>query len=268
MKKRNILVLFLMIVFLVACSNNEVNQEYQYDDSNYSFGNISFNNEGITKVTIDWLVGNIIVTKSDNNELIVREEKDTVLNDDYKFRYLLQNDTLDVKFTKSFSNLQYDFKMKNLYLFVPSYVQEIEMNIHNAEVKCDNINLEILNINGVNADVSLSKTNVKKLNIITESKDILLFNNEFEDVLIKTKQASIGLSVNDTIKTIDVITDNGDISLYVNTDYQFAIQFDTLSGQLVTKKEYTQINNRYVFNGEKVTFNVKTNSGNLKIQNK
>lgn len=268
MKKKSILLLCLIIIFLVACSDNEVNQEYQYDDSQYAYGNISFNDDHIVKVTIDWLVGNVIVTKSDDNQLIVREEKDTVLNDDYKFRYLLQDDTLDIKFTKSFTNLQYDFKMKNLYLFVPSYVQIIDMNIHNAEVKCDNINLEILNINGNDAPVSLSKTNIKNLNIVNESNEILLFNNEFEEININTDQANIGISVNESIKLISINSNKGDISFYVNENYPFVIKFDTTSGKLKTKKQYIQSNNIYNFNDGKIMFVIETISGNLKIQNK
>lgn len=268
MKKKSILFLILMIIFLVACNNNEVNQEYQYDDSQYACGNISFNDEHIVKVTIDWLVGNVIISKSDDNQLIVREEKDTALNDDYKFRYLVQGDTLDIKFTKSFTNLQYDFKMKNLYLFVPGYVQIIDINIHNAEVKCDNINLESLNINGNNAPVSLSKTNIKTLNIVNESNEILLFNNEFEEININTDQANIGISINENIKAINIKSNKGDISFYVNENYPFSVQFDTTSGKLETKKQYLQANNIYNFNDGKIMFHIETIAGNLKIQNK
>ena len=69
------LLLIFMMTVLVGCNKLGVIQEYKYDDSNYIAGNKAFSSV-MNKINIDWIVGNIFITQSNNHEVIIREETD------------------------------------------------------------------------------------------------------------------------------------------------------------------------------------------------
>ena len=112
-----LVILMFLCVFLTGCSKLSVVQEYVYNDSNYEIGNKAFNDE-IETIEIDWIVGNINIIQSTNHELIIREEIDLEIDDKYKMHYKLDETKLDIKFSASTNFLNYNFKTKNLYVFL------------------------------------------------------------------------------------------------------------------------------------------------------
>ena len=109
-EKIGILVLAVAMMLLISgCNNNLVNQTYIYDDTNYITGNKAYNTD-INEVNIDWILGNVFIQKSENEQLIVREDVSINLDDGYKMHHLLTDSSLDIKFTKSFENLKYEIE--------------------------------------------------------------------------------------------------------------------------------------------------------------
>ena len=250
-------------MILVGCNKNTVKGPYLYDDSSYKFGNISIEEE-VEEINVDWLVGNIIISKQDNNELIIREEKDSALNDDYKFRYLITKNSVDIKFTKSFEEIDYQFRIKNLYLYLPSTVKKITINSHNAVVKCDSITVDTLIIEGEESSINIDKSSIKSLKIKTESEDIILFNNVLDDLEIETKNSNIGILVNEELTNLSIKTVQGNTSLYVSNSFNCNVTFDS-KGQFTSKLDCKQEINNYIFNQGKNNYFILSDEGDLRI---
>ena len=263
--KKILILIIIFILFLTGCNKNNVNTEYLYDDESYLFGNTTITNKDINDIIVDWLVGNIIITKQESDELIIKEEKDSSLDDDFKFRYLEKENSVDVKFVKSMEQLNYDFRIKNLYLYVPSFVKSITLNSHDAKVKCENITLDSLTIIGDNSSIDLTTSNIITLNINNNSDDIILFNNSFSNVSITSNSSDIGLFINDELKILEIDTSSGNVSLYVNKNLEFAINYQTDSGKFTSKLDYELNDNNYIFNNGLNKYYVKTASGDLKV---
>lgn len=265
MKKRilNLLLLIPIIVLLIGCKKNIVDCSYVYDDSKYGIGNISFEQQ-VEKISVDWLVGNIIIKPQDSNELIIREEKDTTLNDDYKFRYLLENNQVDVKFTKSFEELNYNFRIKNLYLFLPTTVKELSITSHNSTIKCDGVTLDKLIINGEKSSINIDSSNIQCLNISSKKEDIIIFNDKLKEVRIETESSNIGILVNPELTSLDIKTKAGNVSFYVSNNFDCNVYFKS-DGAFKSKLNFKQDNDNYIFNQGTNSYSITSETGNLSI---
>ena len=115
------LTLILFIITLSGCQSLNVISEYLYNDKDYEIGNKAYDPSvyNIETIEVDWIVGNVYILQSSNHEIIIREETDIEIEDKFKMHYKLEDNTLDIKFAKSCNLLEYKYKIKNLYIFLP-----------------------------------------------------------------------------------------------------------------------------------------------------
>lgn len=270
MIKKNICITVIMVlIFLLlsGCNTNSINQPYVYDDINYSVGNKAFENE-ITEVNIDWILGNVIVQKSENEKLIIREDVSINIDSDYKMHYLLTDSSLDIRFTKSFENLKYKFGVKNLMVYLPKELETLNINCDSADIKINDVKIKTLNIKARSSAVSFDKVEIEDLDILCDSGMISLFGNVIKNNTIETTSGNVGVSYNELPNMLEVKTNSGNVSLYVHKEDSFILRKDTISGSFTSKLEYQKDNDYYNYNEGTKIYKINTNSGNIKILEK
>ena len=261
------LLLIFMMTVLVGCNKLGVIQEYKYDDSNYIAGNKAFSSV-MNKINIDWIVGNIFITQSNNHEVIIREETDIDIEEKYKMHYYFDGDTLNVKFCGSMTLIDYTYKTKNLYVFLPSEINEIEINDVSADINVNLVSIVELDIDNVSGDITIEDSTLKYLEIDNTSGEIMIFKDTFNMCDISTVSGNMGLSFVALPKDMSIESVSADITLYINDKESMAIEFETVSGKVKSNLEYKKEKDIYIFNSKDKVFEVETVSGDLIVNKK
>lgn len=265
--KKKLIILLMLLLFLTGCSKTKFEGAYSYDDSTYTFGNTTLTSESIQTINVEWLVGKIIITKQNTNELIIKEQIDTA-SEDYKLGWKVINDTVDVKFMPSTDYLKNNFRIKDLYLYIPSYIKTINIKANKTNsIQGKELNLNTLFIEGQDTFIDLSSSNIENLRIKTNSDYIFLMDNKLKKINIETKDSNIGLGVYNDLEELEIKTNAGNVSLYPKEDFDCTINFKTISGSLTTSIDYKQENNNYIFNKGTKKFYIESNSGSVKVHN-
>lgn len=259
-----IALLLVISVFMSGCASLIVSQKYIYDDSNYNIGNKAYN-EVIEEIEIDWIVGNINIIKSSNHEVIVREETDIDIEELYQVHSILNNKKLDIKFSGSTLNLDYKYKVKNLYVFLPTTIQKIVINNVSADIHINQVEIKDLEINNVSGDIIIENVSIDELDLENVSGEIIILDNTIKDLEIESVSGNIGLSFIELPTNFEVSSTSADLTIYISKDEKVIVEFDTISGKFISKLEYKKEGNSYLFNGGETVFDVSSISGNLKI---
>ncbi|MCI5939306.1 MAG: DUF4097 family beta strand repeat-containing protein [Bacilli bacterium] len=265
--KKKLIILLILLLFLTGCSKTIFEGSYKYDDSAYTFGNTTLTSESIKTINVEWLVGKIIIIKQNTNELIIKEQIDTT-SENYKLGWKVINDTVDVKFMPSTDYLKNNFRIKDLYLYIPSYIEAINIKANKTNsIQGKDLNINTLSIEGYDTFIDLSNSNIDNLEIKTNSDYIFLMDNKIKKINIETTQSNIGLGVYNNLEELKIKTETGNISLYPKEDFDCTINFKTISGSFITNLNHKQENNNYIFNKGTNKFYIESTKGSVKVHN-
>jgi len=263
-----IIPIIIFMLFINGCSSKTIIDPYQYDDTNYKTGNMTFT-ENVAKINVDWIVGDIIIDKSETEEVIIREDIDVNINDSLKMHYYLNNSLLDIKFCGNLEKINYNFKIKKLYIYLPSdFLGMININNISADITINNVTIYNLNIKNVSGDIDIEKVLMDKLDIDNTSGSILLFYSSINYIEINSISGTIGLSYDTKPIEVAINSTSGGISIYISEKENIAFRFETVSGSFKTNLQYTKNQNKYTFNEGTLVLDIETVSGYLKVLKK
>lgn len=274
----------------------------------YKVGNASFDASIIKHVDIDWLVGNIIVDKATDDKISFSENADESLSEDLKLHYYQTGNTLYIKFAKSTNKLSFTSGKKDLYVKIPGninldsfYCNMVSANITLKNTNADNIHIDsvsgtIYSYNSNSRIVKFETTsgNIKvkgleaiELQVLSTSGNITYESIKSSSVLSDTTSGSITGSdlqtesfvtftssgdVDSSFQTtpliINVETISSDIKLTLPEDSKFMMDYDTVSGSLMSDFEFVSndtILSDYTTIDPSSKFSFETVSGDLKL---
>lgn len=267
-----IVLLIIINIVLFGCSGLKVDQEYIYDDSEYSVGNKAFGEILINEINIDWIVGNIYIEQSSNHEIIIRENVDVDIEEQYKMHYLLKEDALNVKYTSSLKTLNYKFKNKDLYVYLPTDIKRINIKNVSADISIKNVSISSLTINNVSGYINIDSNAIEQLKVDNVSGEIIMMNNKISTCEVSSVSGNIGMSYSEIPITMNVSTTSASLTLYLNVNAVLKINYSTISGKFDSDIEYITKDNCYLINNSDIENNliytISTISGNLKIRKK
>lgn len=151
-KRINKILLLTFIICLLFVSGCHYSGKYKYSESSkYQVltSKVSFKNDEIRKIDIDWIVGDISIEVSDTFTL--EEQTDSDLDNKYRLHYYLNNYTLYIKYFKSGVSTNKDID-KSIKIQIPENVNlnEIEIDTITSKLEINNIKTKYLNINCIN----------------------------------------------------------------------------------------------------------------------
>ena len=264
-----IIPIILIMLFISGCSNNVAIDHYQYDDTNYQVGNMTFT-ESISKINIDWIVGDIIIDKSETEEIIIREDVDVNVDDSLKMHYYLNDGLLDIKFCGNLDKINHTYKTKKLYIYIPSNTIAPNTSINNisADITIQNVYFYDLDIKNISGDIDIQKTEIDLIEIENTSGNIFLFYSSINYIEIESVSGKIGISYENGPVSASINSVSGGVTIYIDEKDITAFEYETVSGDFKTNLEYTKDKNVYIFNEGNEVFEVETVSGYLKVLKK
>ena len=246
MKKRRFSLLILLSFLLTGCG---IRATFTYENGDsYSIGDGSIASS-ISNIDIDWINGEIEINSHDKDTIDFKEEYKGTINEDNKMRYLVDGDTLKIKYRKSSTDVILLRASKKLILTVPSSIQFDSYLINSISGKVTgSLYAKDIYINGVSGGAEINvNSEALKCNFVSGDAKITFSN-----------------SPND----INVNCVSGDIKVSLPSCTGFLANFASVSGKFTVSDDFenvTKINNVYKYGDESTKINIATTSGDIEI---
>lgn len=188
---------------------------FVYDDADkYTMGDASLDAEGIASVEIGWVSGEVHVDYYSGDTVKISETANKKLDDTTTMYYLVDGDTLRVKFGKSgkfnFSRLE-----KELTVWLP-----------------EGMELDSLSVDATSADVEVGALTAREAVMDTVSGDISLEDTTLlESASFGTTSGQVKAKLGGAMKHLSVDTVSGDMELDVVAAEK--LELDSTSGEVV-----------------------------------
>ncbi|MDE7124518.1 MAG: DUF4097 domain-containing protein, partial [Eubacterium sp.] len=195
-----------------------------YDDSGaYSIGSSEVAANRISKISVEWISGNITVEYYDGDTIKFSEPEQS--NQDMALRYLVEINELKIKYCKSGL---FNWKTTNnsgskpLTIYLPKDFVAQEIDIESVSSK--------ININNITA---------RQLDITTVSGNVTAKGN-FTVIDTGGVSGSVDVTTYSVPSKVDAETVSGDFTIRVPKDISgFTIDYDTVSGDVTGNDFYT-----------------------------
>ncbi len=180
------IILVAVMITIIQMGNNGLNSwfdfgvrtSYIYSDSEkYSVGGAELTGE-ITKLDLSWVSGSVIIEESDGDKIVISETSTADIEEEYKLRYMFENGTLTIKYSKSgYITWFKNNKPKNLTVKIPKQyldnMENVNFDIVSAELDLCDINSDNIDIDSVSGTVKVKTLNGEKLSVDTTSGSII-----------------------------------------------------------------------------------------------
>ncbi|MBR3905232.1 MAG: DUF4097 family beta strand repeat protein [Clostridia bacterium] len=226
---------------------------YHYDDAGrYSSGDCTIDKK-VKNIDIDWIAGQVNIALHDSDDIILTETANRKMKDAEKVHWLLDDNTLYVKYGRSgrinFSNLN-----KELTLLLPESMNldEVQVSSVSAHVNAELAESDCVDIHSVSGTAKVTLHRAETVKTDTVSGDMLLcFAKEPDSIKANSVSGSVTVQLpKGTGFTADMDSVSGRISgdMLGNTDDSknytrgngdCDIQMNSVSGDL-TLDEYNR----------------------------
>lgn len=234
----------------------------------YQVGSFDYRVGGIENIDIDWIAGEVILNETKSSSLKVRENSESLPNSE-QVHYLIDGNTLMIKYCESGYSGNIDPKYKNLTVEIPAGIS-ITINSVSAdveaekltqnEIKAKNVSgrIEIGSLKAFDADIESVSGNINiesssaenTLKFYSVSGEISAANINSPDIDIESVSGDITAEMTYSAK-VRITTVSASVDLTIPKSNGAEINFTTTSGKLSTKLDNTKKNNVYTFAAEK-----------------
>lgn len=208
---------------------------------------------GIRKINIEWVVGDIYIAAVDGIDQIQISESH-VDKDKYLMNVTEDNGKLTIQFCKDGFNVfginHGKAVSKDLSICVPaSWVcRELQLEVASANVTFEGVTVGELNFDGASGTCDFLNCTVTDLDIDTASGDVTFFGS-LTRLDFDAASASFNGNLTNCPKEIDMDGMSGDLTLTLPRDSGFTVTMDGLSSHFVTDFAYTERQDRTYVSG-------------------
>lgn len=299
------------IVFLTLCTSCK-SLLYIYSGSGYiaigedvSLGNGLIDPTGIKKLVVDWPYGDVRIIGTDSDYIEIREENVPEGNSDHRLRYRVRNDTLNVKYAKTWSAFaEID---KDLFIYLPSDIDLSKITINQVEgsITVSNLSTTVFELYTTTSTVSISSvvcsscrmeassgsvyfqyctfgkyvadTVASGITVLsstfgsfvsnTTSGAVLITNSAVSKFECNTVGADITLDSTVMPDDIDIETVSGAVLLTIADGKGFGLAYSSVSGDLKCDDFNTVLSlGRFVYGDGSASYDITTVSGRIIIK--
>jgi len=225
-----------------------------YNDEKYSIGNAEIECPGLKKIEIDWLSGNVSVYSHEGDKVIIREKEG--LEDDFKLRYLLEDNVLTIKFLKCTNKVrplkpkekEELINKKCLEVILPESLKDNGIILHantiSADVFVKNVKLSDIFIKTISGDIELAGITSTDINTSTTSGDLNITDITAFDISTKSVSGDVEL---ENVKANELFAEtvSGDVSSR-NLIVSGEATIKTVSGDADIYGEFNSVEGRTV----------------------
>lgn len=255
------------VTVLCACDDDYVhNGKVDYDAyggaNSYSAGSFEYTASTVTRVDVEWMMGDITVIQSDSTKLHVTESG-TGLSSDKQMRWRTFGSTLEIKFWKSDYTAKVDAADKALTLEIPKELVELKIENHSGSIYADEIDANLAELETVSGSIDLGNVKtVASLALDSSSGAILVDKIDCAgevELDSESGNISVGLSA---ARRVEADNDSGNITISLLDNLGATVYYDKT---INTQKQYVTSGRSCVFGSGDCFIEVETRSGSLTI---
>lgn len=284
MKKKNILISFILSLFLIvlsSCKSGNVRGEVYKDSEKYLAGNQTYN-ESIKKLDLSWSMGKVTLVQDVNVQAIeIIEENE--LEDKYKVHTYLNDGTLYVKFWESGAKGFVLGTDKYVTIKYPSAVELIDIVVTSGTLEADYLaskKIDVVRtsgttkINKIEADELLyvqtsGNTNIQELNcektqMHSTSGRVIINKIDCEMFNLVYTSGGINLKFN-TAVTVNVSGTSGTQTITL-PESGASVHYHVTSGSFRCSREGREEDHLIVIGDGDAQFDLSVSSGNIIIK--
>ncbi len=271
----SILIAFFAIDGITGCGGCSVTGFRYKNAKDYHLitENMPLDSENINRIEINWLGGEINISKSESllsNEIVISESAnkfDLSDNKDYVGRYLVTAGTLKIQYCKSMWFIKHNRTEKKINITLPTkYFNEIDIDTVSSRIEVNNVSFNELDLDSVSGDIKFNNTKINIINLDVVSAKVnstLLSTNDLE---IDTVSGDINLEFLKTPSNLKVDGVSADVTLILLDNVGFRAELDTVSGNINCEFETTGSKKQITYLDGRNRFSFDTVSGNISIK--
>lgn len=248
MKKLCVLLAALMGLTLLSGCHISINGEGTFEtyknSEKYQAGNFTYETAGIREVEIHWVSGQVEIRQEAGERLSVSEEADN-LKEEQQLHYLLDGDTLIIRYCRSGYIGRINGKAKKLNVAIPEGVN-LTVKTVSSDVYADSLVLEELEVETVSGETEIGSLSAQTLRIDTVSGDVSVRLEDCEEANLESV--------------------SGELELSFAEELGLTVEFSSVSGELETAREYLVRNKKSIFGAGGCEVDAETVSGDLVIR--
>jgi len=251
-KSVGVIITFLFLLLLVGCNYSmklgETNYTYDDFDSYKEYKSETAISEAINNIKVDWIEGEIAVESGESISI-----KETNVKGTYSpLYYLVEDNTLTIKYIKSGVYKNDELPEKKLNLIIPDNLEsldidsvsadyDIKTNIINKMDVCavsgvGNIKLKTLNdfdLDSTSGSITIEAEAMKDINVDTVSGDTEVITNTLNKIDLDSTSGSLNIKISNStnLTDIDVNTVSGDAIINVDGIKGYNLDFNSVSGK-------------------------------------
>ena len=275
MKKKTFLIVLVVAICLLAIFSGigkkgdsfSLFGGYTYENAGrYNAGAASID-EDVTKVDISWIEGRVEVEYHDGDEIVLQEKASGKLTRKAELRWLVDDDTLYVKYASSgfrgSSNLN-----KQLTVLLPNRIDldKVTVNAVSAGISVEALDAETVLFDTVSGSVTAGKINADDVKINTVSGSVKMDEARVDAVEVNTTSGSVVLAFENTPDSIKTGTVSGKVTLRLPEDAGFTAKLDSVSGSVKCSFPAEQDGKKYVCGNGECEINADSVSGSLVLE--
>ena len=284
------LALFLVPEKIIGKVDLPIMTNYKYKNAEmYTAGNAEIAPEGINRIDVDWVSGDVSIVLWDGETVSVSEIGD--FDDDKKVHTAVIDGALMIKFAAS-GNLGTNSKGKSLTVKIPEamLLSEIAVDTVSAEVSVDmkaevrtididtvsgstyigNLSGSSLGIDTTSGRITVSGATFAKAEFDSVSGRIEIDDSALTDVDAETVSGRINCSFREgaVLDDLDFSSVSGDIELMLPVNVGFEAKLSSVSGDLNTDFACVRNGKTYTCGDGSIKISADTTSGDLTINKK
>ncbi len=233
MKKTALLLVIALALTLCGCMGMTGIVSYYYEDSqDYKIGNGTVA-RSLNEIDIDWINGEVELIATDADDISFSEEPNSTIGDDEVMRWLVDGDTLKIKYMKSGTAIVKDLS-KDLTVYLPRDIYDeinistVSADISIGEVACNEFEGSTtsgsIKSEGLSASSVEASTVSGKINLVITEKDC-------QEMSLNSTSGDINISLS-SCRELEASTVSGRINITA-TGNLFDAEFNSTSGDII-----------------------------------
>lgn len=247
MKRKNILILLVLVLLVVLYGCREGVGKYTYGDSRRYTAGAGEIDGRVDAVDISWIDGSVRIACHNGDEVILREEADSRLSGDKELRWWLDGRTLRVKYAESGFRTSKGLDKELTVLLPEALLEELTVSVVSAEVEVEAVAADRLEIASVSGNVRADMRRASQVKADSVS-------------------GRVDMCFDMAPEVINVDSVSGDVTLALPRSSGFTAEVDSVSGSV--RGDFPMENlgkGRYVGGNGECDIDVDTVSGSVRF---
>ena len=186
----------------------------------YTSGDITYSADSLDELYIDWVSGDIQIEVYEGDVIDIYETESEKLSKEDRVHSYFEDGVLRIQYRKAAAwGFSFREMNKDLHIRIPRKLND-----------ADKI-LDEMSIDNVSANITINDIHVDNYHVDTVSGDVT-FTGNLRQLNIEAVSGSSYITSGVTPENINTDTVSGEVTLTVPADSKFAIDFDSVSGDL------------------------------------